>query len=483
MNFKQIKLPPSEIESLEPMNFKQIKLPHTLVIIFLFMSLMAILTWIIPGGRYQRQVNSQGREVVVRDSFEFIESRAQGIFALLKAPITGISQTAEIIGFILIIGGVFAIIQQTKVIHLAIFWLAKKLQGREKIVIPVGMVLFGIFGAVFGMSEEVIPFIPIFIPLALAIGYDSIVGVCIPFLGAGLGFAGALLNPFTIGVAQGIAELPLFSGLIYRGISWLVIMLVGILLVMRYATRIKRNPAASPVYELDQARIQAEKTEPTEAVKFNIRHRLIVLFSIAAILIMIWGVMRYQWFIREIAAIFLGLGIVVGVTAQLSVNTIARSLVKGAEELVGAALVVGFARAILVLASDGQIIDTIMYRLSGLIATFHPVVAAQLMFILQTCVNFFVPSGSGQAALTMPIMAPLADLVGVTRQTAVLAFQMGDGFTNMIIPTSGVTMGVLGMAKIPWQTWARWLINIELFLFLLGLILLIPPVLLGWGPF
>ena len=462
------------------MNVKKIKLPHTLALIFIIMIFVALMTWIIPGGEYKRIENDDGKQVVVGNSFEFVANNPQGIFDVLKAPVKGITETAHITGFILLIGGVFAVIQKTGAISALIGKTADILKGKESIVIPVGMTIFSLFGAVFGMSEEVIPFVLIFIPMALTLGYDSIVGVSIPFLGAGIGFAGAIFNPFTVGVAQGIAEIPLFSGVVYRLIVWTIVTFCGIILVMRYANKVKKNPASSPVYDIDQKREKLNDVDSENAHSFTLQRKVIIALFVVVVLAMIFGVMKYNWFIAEIASIFLGLGILSGLIGRLHINTIAESFVDGAKDLVGAALVVGFARAILVLVSDGQIIDTIMYALSNLISNLHPVFAAQFMFILQCFINFFVPSGSGQAALTMPILAPLADLIGVTRQTAVLAFQMGDGFTNMIIPTSGVTMGVLGMAKIPWQKWATWLLPMQVFFFLLALLLLIPPVIMSW---
>jgi uncharacterized ion transporter superfamily protein YfcC len=268
--------------------------------------------------------------------------------------------------------------------------------------------------------------------------------------------------------------------MIYRLIVWFLVTVTGTLMVMIYAAKIKKTPKLSPVYELDAKR-KAAKTRTGSGL--DTRHRLILILFLFTICLMVFGVMKFQWFVGEIAALFLGLGILAGILAGLSVNRMAARFVAGAGDLVGAALVVGFARAILVLARDGMIIDTMMHSLSRSIARLHPILAAQFMFYIQTLLNFFVPSGSGKAALTMPIMAPLADLIGITRQTAVLAYQLGDGLTNMIIPTSGVTMGVLGMAKIPWHLWARWLLLIEVILLVLGMILMIPPVLMNWGPF
>jgi uncharacterized ion transporter superfamily protein YfcC len=449
------------------------------------MVMTAALTWIVPGGAYDREIltdaSGNDREVVKEGTYHEVQSQPRDLFALVQSPVKGIQQTADIIGFILIIGGVFAVIQKTGVITAAIHQLVRKLHNREKIVIPAGILLFSIFGAVFGMSEEVIPFVLIFIPLSIALGYDSIVGVSIPFLGAGLGFAGAMMNPFTLGIAQGIAGLPLFSGFFYRIAVWAVVTGAGIWMIMRYAARVKKEPRSSLVYDLDRKR--KENTILNEGeITFDWRHKLILILFLSMIVLMVFGVMRYGWFIAEIAGLFLAVGIISGIIGRLSPNAMAESFIDGARDLVGAALIVGFARAILVLATDGQIIDTVMYALSRAIRRLHPVFAAQSMFGIQTVLNFFVPSGSGKAALTMPIMAPLADLIGITRQTSVLAYQLGDGLTNMIIPTSGVTMGVLGMAKIPWSRWARWLLPLEIILFIIGLMLLIPPVLFNWGP-
>ncbi len=461
---------------------RRLKTPHPLALVFIIMIVIATLTWVVPAGQFERYTNDKNREIVMSGSFQYTAPNPQNIFDVLQAPVKGIRQAAHIIGFILIIGGAFAIIRKTKTIDVTIRRLAQILSGNEKIIIPVGMVLFSVFGAVFGMSEEVIPFILIFIPLALALGYDSIVGTAIPFLGAGLGFAGAMLNPFTVGIAQGIAELPPFSGIVYRSVIWTIVTSAGIVLVMRYAEKVRRQPEKSPVYTIDSQR--AEKSQSGETVTaLGTRHKLVLVIFFLSIAVMIIGIIKYQWFITEIAAIFLAMGIAGGVAAGLSANDMATGFIAGAQDLIGAALVVGFARAILVLATDGMIVDTILYNLSNVISHVHPVFAAQMMFLLQTVINFFVPSGSGQAALTMPIMAPLADLIGVTRQTAVLAYQMGDGFTNMIIPTSGTTMGVLGVAKISWQTWARWLLPLEIAFFILGLLLLVPAVLINWGPF
>lgn len=465
------------------MTFVKIKAPNTFIIISSLMLFVAILTWILPAGEFNR-FEKDGRNLVQPGSYQVVKSSEQNVDALLMAPIRGFSEAALIIGFVLIVGGVFSVIQKTKVVDAAIFKLA---EAHDKnifiriMIIPFFMLVFSLGGAVFGMSEEIIPFILIFVPMAMMLGYDSVVGVAIPFVGAGVGFAGAFLNPFTVGIAQGISELPLFSGMEYRIVVWFILTATAIIFVQIYANKIKADPKKSLTYEQDLKKREDLKAEQLEVNQsFTNRHKFVMIIFLIGMLLLVLGVLEYGWFIEEICALFLGLGIVVGIAGGLSAKEISDSMVKGAKDLIGTALIIALARGILVIASDGKIIDTILYYLSMPIADLHPVLSAQAMFIVQSAINFFVPSGSGQAALTMPIMAPLGDLVGVSRQTAVLAFQFGDGFTNLIIPTSAVTMGVLTLAEIPWEKWAKWMFPLLLILIIAGLILLAPPYFLGW---
>jgi len=465
------------------MKLSRIKVPNTFFIIFSLIVLVAILTWIIPGSEYAR-VEVEGKQLVDPDTFRYVESNPQGIGAILMAPIKGFVEAALIIGFVLIVGGAFGVFQKTKAIDSAIMGLAKAQQSSrlvEVLTIPLFMLLFSIGGAVFGMSEETIPFVLIFVPLALTLGYDSITGVAIPFIGAGAGFAGAFLNPFTVGIAQGIADVSLFSGLQYRLLAWVIITGIAIMFVMRYAAKVKRNPTSSVMYEKDEKKRKNLDTEEIDEFEgLSQRHKYVLWTFALGMGVLIFGVLRYHWYIEEIAAVFLATGIAVGVVGKLSLDELTNAFEDGAKALVGTAIIIGLARGILVVARDGHIIDTMLHSLSSIVANFHPIVSSQMMFIVQTFLNFFVPSGSGQAALTMPIMAPLSDLVGVTRQTAVLAFQFGDGFSNLIIPTSAVTMGVLMLADIPWEKWAKWILPLELLFLIAGLILLVPPYFMGW---
>ncbi len=461
----------------------RLKVPNTYLLIFSLLVLIAALTWIIPGGKYERTVMN-GREVVVPNSFKYVESHPQGIFDLFISPLKGFVEAALIIGFVLIVGGAFNVLAKTDAINSLINKLAKAYKTSkllQNLFIPVLMLMFSLGGATFGMNEEIIPFVLIIVPICLALGYDSIVGVAIPLIGAHIGFASAFLNPFNVGIAQGIAEVPLFSGIGYRMISWAISTVVAILFLLWYVRRLKKNPRISPMFEEDEAR---RKNEHFDVIynndnHFSLRHKAVLITFVLSLVLLVVSVVQFHWYIEEIAGMFFIMGIVVGIIGGLKSDGLIKAFVDGAKDLVGTALIIALARATLVLSRDANIIDTILYGLSPFIESSSPVFASQKMFVVQAIINFFVHSGSGQAALTMPIMAPLADLAGVTRQTAILAFQFGE-YTNIIIPTSAVTMGALSMARVPWDKWAKWVLPLMIILFVLGFILLIPPNLFGW---
>lgn len=449
----------------------------TSLIVFLMIVVAALLTWVVPPGSFEKEtldVPGVGtREVVVPGSYERrSESAPQGIGAVLRAPIRGLVEAADVVGFVLLVGGAFAVLQATGAVDRALRSLvvaAERSPALEAAIIPVFMTLFSLGGAVFGMAEETIPFVLIFVPLARSLGYNAIVGVAIPFVGSQAGFAAAFLNPFTVGVAQGIAGVPLFSGLGLRLGLWFVTTTLAIGFVVRYARRIRVEPTGSVGLSTAPHSPEAES-----------RTRALLLTFGAGLALLVYGVLRHGWYIEEIAALFVGLGIAVGVVGRLAPGAIARHFMDGARDLVATAMIIGLARGILVVLEDGMIVDTLLHSMASVLDGVGPVGAAQGMFAVQTALNFFVPSGSGQAALTMPLMAPLADLTGLSRQIAVLAFQMGDGFTNLIIPTNPVLMGGISLAGISWARWARWMIPLQLLLFGLGLIALALAVSIGF---
>lgn len=439
---------------------------------------MAALTWIIPAGEFSKEI-VDGKEVIVNDSFKSVKRNPQMPTDVLMAPISGFMETADIIIFLLIVGGAFGVLKKTGAVDASIYTVAtmhEKHPIMEKILIPVIMVIFSAAGAVFGMSEEVIPFIMVFVPLAIMMGYDTLTGVAIPFIGAGAGFAGAFLNPFTIGIAQKFADLPPYSGLEYRLICWFVLTTASIIFVMRHANKVLHDPSKSPLPDIDKIwrdNLHVEGGQKFE--KMTRTHKYVILTFMVGMVLLVVGVLKYGWYIKELAALFLGVGIAVAIVGRLDLQKTTSSFLDGAQELFSTALVVAVARGILIVASEGKIIDTILYGLSNVISGLPALVTSWAMFIVQSVLNFFIPSGSGKAALTMPIMAPLSDLVGVARQTTVLAYQFGDGFSNLIIPTSPVTMAILTIAKIPWERWAKWIVKLQILWFIIALILLIPP--------
>jgi len=460
----------------------RLRMPNTFVLLFAILALIALATWFVPGGKYETHLVN-GKQLVDPDTFHYVASAPQGLVALMKAPIKGFVEAAQIIGFVLIVGGAFAVVQKTEAIDTAIRSIARAHEHSALVratIIPVFVTLFSLGGATFGMNEEVIPFVLIFVPLALALGYDTVTGVSIPFLGSQVGFGAAFLNPFNVGIAQGIAGVPVFSGMGYRLIVWAAATLVTIAFLMWYAARVKRNPSLSPTFVLDQARRLEHPVAVSSDDRMTGRHAAVLAIFAISLGAMVIGVVKYDWFIDEIAALFLAMAIVVGLVGRLGADSWVAAFMQGAKDLAPTALVIAIARATMIIARDAHIIDTMLHGLMPLVQSSHPVFAAQKMYLIQSVINFFIHSGTGQAALTMPIMAPLADLVGVSRQTAILAFQLGELSTPMI-PTSGITVGVLALARVPWLTWAKWMIPLQLIYLVLALLLLVPPCLMGWS--
>lgn len=448
--------------------------PHTITIIMFIMIVFIVMTWVIQAGEYQRQ-EFNGRMVVVPNTYTEIANNPQGLWAMLTAPIKGFVSAAQIIGFCLLVGGAFGMINKTGAISSglsSILDLSVRKPKYKKFVIPVIMIFFSLAGATFGMSESTIVFIMITIPLAIAMGYDSIVGICMSFMAAGVGFAAAITNPFNVGVAQGIADLPMFSGWDFRIITWLILTAIAIAYVMYYARKIEKNPKLSPVYDLDRSR-DLQSMQNADQMVFNWKRRFIVIFLFIALAMLVIGANKWKWYINEISALFLALGIVSAAIYRLSMKETIDSFISGAKDMITAGIIIGLSRGLLVIATDGKIIDSILYAVSSWGKDLPAEVSIQFIFFFQSCFTFLVPSGSGQAALTVPIVAPLSDLLGIGRQTAIMAFQLGDGIMSMIVPTSGVTMGVLAIANIPYQTWIKWFVKLLAIFFLASMVLLV----------
>ncbi len=464
------------------MKKKKFQVPHVYSLLVGIIIICAILTYIIPSGTYDMMVMEDGREVVDPNTFHYIDQTPVDLMGTMSAVFRGMMGAADIIFVIFIFGACFGVIGDTGAIEAGLVKASKALAGKEIFIIPVLMIIFSLMGAIIGSAEDLLPYIPICVSLSLALGFDSITGSAIVLCGGAAGFAGAFLNPYTEGVAQSIAGLPLFSGLGYRLVVYGLMVTLTIAFVMIYAKRVKKNPQLSRVYEIDLKR--EDKLELNEELHpFGIRQKLVLLALLVAVLLLAYGTINWGWYFEEIAGLFFALSIVSAIIGGMSVNDYANSIAKGMMEITTGALVCGFARGIMVVLTDGNIIHTILYVTAELLQKLPSVISAIGMYIFQCLLNFAIPSGSGQAAVSMPIMAPLGDLVGVTRQTATLAFQMGDGISNIFTPTSGYFMAALALAKIPWEKWARWILPLIGLQYLLGGILVVIAHLMQWGPF
>lgn len=480
-------------EKLETLN-KGVRVPDTYVIIFFVVCFAALLTYLIPQGMYQTEDVTylvdgvEKTKTVIKDgSFQYLLDAAgnplkQGIslfkpygeVGLFNYMFEGIvsgdkwGSAVGIIAFILVIGGAFGIILRTGAVEAGIMNMIRKTNGKEKMLLPLLFILFSLGGAVFGMGEESLPFAMILIPMVIAMGYDAITGICITYVATQIGFATSWMNPFSVAIAQGIAGIPVLSGATFRIIVWIIFTGLGLAMTMYHAERIRKTPTLSVSYESDAyfRNDLEEKGNSAEEHQFRFGHVLVLLTILAGIIWVVWGVMENGYYIPEIATQFFIMGLVAGVIGVIfklngmGVNDMATSFKQGVGDLVGAAIVVGMAQGIMLVLggadpTEPTVLNTILFGISNAFAEVSGTLAGVLMYLFQAIFNFFVVSGSGQAALTMPIMAPLSDLLDVTRQTAVLAFQLGDGLTNIIVPTSGCLMGVLAIGRVDWSKWVK----------------------------
>ncbi len=456
------------------------KLCNTYFLVFCILLCVAAFTWLLPTGQYDR-VEVDGQTVAVAGSYHPVDKNQQNIGDILAAPIKGFSKCSEIIAFILVVGALFTVIERTQAINTLIKKISfffREHPKYQRCFIPTCIFLFSLCGAMFGMEEETLIFIPIFIPLALSLGYDTVVGMSIPFIGAFTGFSSAFVNPFTVGIAQTIAQLPMYSGWQYRLIVWFIFTSIVAGFFAWYGERVRKHPTKSLTYQLDLNK-RAELNIINDVIvddsfKLTRSHKLVIASFMVGMAVLFYGVIRYQWYMIEIAAVFLGVTIACSYFGKLTLDQTTDAIIDGAKSMINVCILMALARSIVIVATEGHILDTFLHTMTQLVGQLHPIVASQAMFLIQTILNFFVPSGSTQAVLTMPIMAPLGDLVNVSRQTVILAFQFGDGWGNPILPTAPVTMGALALAGISYPMWVKWFLKLEIVLVTLSLLLLIP---------
>ena len=453
------------------------KVPHTLVLLFVMIVIAYALTWILPAGTFETVTNDHNREVVVPGTFTQVEDVDRlPVWSIVTVIPRGLEAAQGIIFFVFLIGGSLAVIRRTGSIDAALARLLRRFGNRPAWLIFIGMMVVAVGASTIGMSEEFIPLTVVLLTLCVGMRMDAITAAGILVIGSGIGYGVAALNPFTVLVAQEVAGVPLISGIEYRLAISLPFFLIGFFHMWRYAKKVRAEPSASLVHDVPEAQLPEEETP----VDLSGRHIAVLWITMATLGLLVWGIISHGWYFVELGAVFVVLAVVVGLVAGLPLDNIARSFTAGAAELTGTALLIGFARAIELILSDGQVMHTIVNGLATPLEHAGAEIAATGMLVIQSIFNFFIPSGSGQAYVTMPLMAPIADIVGVSRQIAVTAYQMGDGFMNMIIPTGPVLMGILGIAGIPYSRWFKFIWPLAVQLVIAGSIALTIAVWIGY---
>jgi uncharacterized ion transporter superfamily protein YfcC len=492
------------------------QMPDTLILIFIVGIFAAILTYLIPAGQFDSQQVTymmegveKARTVIDPNSFAYATDEkgelvynSVGFFAsgggigLMNFPFEGLVSGSKwgsavgVIMFMLVIGGAFGVVMRTGTIDNGILRLIDKTKGNESLFIPVIFLLFSLGGAVFGMGEEAVAFAIIIAPLMVRLGYDSITTVMVTYIATQIGFGTSWMNPFSVAIAQGIAGVPVLSGMTVRMGLWAFFTLTGIAFTMMYAAKVKANPEFSYCHRSD-AHFRQQKLDDTQS-RWGLGDTLVILTVIASTLWVVWGVVMHAWYIPEIASQFFTMGFIVAIIGaifrlnNMTLNDAAAAFKDGASVMLPPAILVGCAKGVLLILGGGSteeasVLNSILNSAGGLISGMPSVASAWVMYVFQSIFNFFVTSGSGQAALTMPLLAPLSDIAGVTRQVAVLAFQLGDGFTNVIVPTSAPLMATLGVCRIDWGDWAKFCWRFMLLLFILSSIVIVLAQLLGFS--
>ena len=444
---------------------KQFKVPHVYAIIFALMVIFAVLTWIVPSGSYQRQ-EVNGREVTVAGTYEqsektYIDEETgdevdlrQGVFDVLQAPTRGIQEAIEVVAFILIVGGSFQVITKTGAITSGMGRVVRRFKNKDILIIPIAMVLFALGGTSFGMAEETLPFFAIFMPIMMAMGFDSMTAFMVVFVGARMGYIASTINPFNVLIAQGILGIQGNPQLWLRMIAWVVLTAVAITWVVLYARRVKKNPESSITFEDDIAKkVEFAADESALDAEFTGRQKGVLAVFIAGMCLIIWGLVTQGWYMNEISAVFLAMGLLAGVIAGFSQDVIAQEFVAGIADFAFSAIVVGLARGILVIASDGMIVDTILNALATGLGGIPAVLFTTLLYAVENLLAILVPSSSGLAALTAPIFGPLTELMGLNPEAAVWALSMGSATMSLICPTSAILVAGLGVCKIKLGQW------------------------------
>ncbi|SJZ96252.1 YfcC family protein [Photobacterium toruni] len=467
---------------------KTLKFPSAYTILMLLTVLMAALTWLIPAGQYQ-MVNNEtlGKMVPLVGSYQTVEANPQGFLDILMAPIQGfydpanyMARAVDVALFVLVIGGYLAVVTRTGAIDAGIAKTMVRLGGKERWMIPILMGLFALGGTVYGMAEETIPFYALLIPVMIAAGYDSVVGVAIIMVGAGIGCLGSTINPFATVIASNAAEINFVDGIGLRLAILIIGWLACVIYVMRYADKVKRDPSLSLVAEQGEANKEYFLHGSGEsAPELTLTRKIVLAIFGLTFAIMMWGVAAEGWWMAELSALFIGSSIVAGLVGKLSEVEITDSFINGARDLLGVALIIAIARGLVVVMDDGNITHTILNFAEGLLVGLPQILFINAIYWIEAVLCLVVPSSSGLAVLSMPILAPLADFAGVGRELVVTAFQSASGLPNLVTPTSGVVMGGLAIGRIGYSTWLRFIGPLLGFLTAMVMALLSVGVMLG----
>ena len=461
---------------------KKFVFPNTYVIIILMMIVAVLLTWIIPSGEFERVKDEVSKQsIIIPGTFKYIENNPISLFKIPVYIMKGLAKASDIVFLVIIVGGAFNIIIETGMFQSFAGRLTKIFSNKEVLIIPAFSTIFALACTTMGVNTF-IGFAPIAVIIARSIGYDAIVGVSMVALGGAIGFSTGTFNPFTTGVAQSLAGLPIFSGLGYRFVCLVVFLIVTNIYIIWYAKKIKAHPESSVVYEMEQENKKIEVSEKQHD-KIEGRHYLVLLIVIACFVLLVYGSQNWKWKLQENAAMFIWMGVLSGFAYGFGPSKIAEEFTKGAKKLVYGALMIGMANGISLILTDGKILDTTVQYLGGLLVTLPSYLQAAGMFLMQLLINGLITSGSGQAAATMPIMLPVADIIGITKQTTVLAFNFGDGLSNYILPTSSALMGFIAMVGISYSNWMKFMWKLFLIWIVVGAILVIVANSINYGPF
>lgn len=434
-------------------------LPHIYVILFGLSAIAAITTYLVPANQFERVEGPDGREVIDPDTYASVDANPTSFMDFMTAIPRGLVDASEVVFFTFVIGGVFMVVERTGIIENALDRLLRVFRSRRVLLIPLLITIFAALATVIGTQELALVYIPVLLPVIIALGYDSLTAVAIALIGTTAGFTAGVLNPINVGLAQRISGIETFSGAGLRLVLLIVLVALGSLWTMRYAQRTIKDPAKSLVYqeasELEKQKMYRGSENNATPRRMTGRQKVALLLTLPVLGVMIWGVSTQGWFMIEMAGMFLLMMLIIGLISGLNGSQISESFSKGMRSVLEGAIIVGVARSVAVVLEDGQILDTIVYSLGEAVSGLPAALTAVGMFVLQSLFNFLVPSGSGQAVVTMPIMAPLADLLDISRQTAVLAFQTGDGLSNILYPTSGYFMAALALGGVRWERWVR----------------------------